>query len=206
MFGLQPTYFWQNYITSHFEHGSFFVETQITQGLPLLVHLISNIIVVGLFGSIVERLLGTFRFLLLSLIAALTSIAASLAINSFGNGVSGIAWSYGPIVFVIIVKLFNHDRKRLLKDFMLYISILLFFMMWVFISVRSGWTTNYYHLIATLVGICFIVINKNVIVKRIKEIDGESPKILVNKRIIVCSMLLPLFLLVILGLALSGVI
>lgn len=206
MFGQRSAYFWQNYITSHFEHGSFFVETQITQGVPLLLHLISNILVVGLFGSIVERLLGTLKFVLLSLIAVLSNIAASFAINSFGNGVSGIAWSYGPIVFVIIVKFFNHDRERLLKDFMLYISMLLFFMMWVFISVRSSWTTNYYHIIATLVGISFIVINKGAIEKRIKELDGDHMEILVNKRIVVCSIVLPLFLLVILGLALSGII
>ena len=206
MFGTQPAYFWQNYITSHFEHGSFFVEAQITQGVPLLVHLISNIAVVGLFGSIVERLLGTTKFLLLSVIAALSSVAASIAINSFGNGVSGIAWSYGPVVFVIIIKLYKHDRKRLLKDLMFYISILLFFMMWVFISVMGGWTTNYYHLISTLVGIGFVIVNKNVINIRLKELVGESMEILSNKRIVICSLVLPLFLLVVLGLSLSGVI
>lgn len=203
----QPFYPWQNIISSQFEHGSFFVETKIQQGLPLLVHLLGNLLVIALFGCISERILGTKKFFILILVAATMNIFVRFIIKSYGNGISGIAWSFAPVILLTIIIFFINHAKKLLHDFMLYISIFLFLMMWIIISVGSEWTTNLFHLIATIVGVLFTFIWKDEIVDRIqKSIINYDAVPLIKIRFVIVSLSLPIFLFVVLLLSLTGLI
>lgn len=200
--GYNDTYIWQNAITSQFEHGSFYIESKIAQGLPLLVHLFGNVIIIGVFGSLTERILGTRRFLQLTIIAALCNYIIRVLIDSYGNGASGIAWAYGSIAFLILIRTSKLYGNRLLRDPMFYISDFLFVMMWIVITAGSEWTTILFHLIATLVGIVFYIIYKIIIYERLnKIIINHDSSVICNKRIIIGCLLMPMFLMTLLILA-----
>lgn len=201
-------YPWQNVLTSQFEHGSFFIEMKIQQGLPLFLHLFGNLLVIALFGSISERILGTKRFLSVVLMAAITHYIVRVTIKSYGNGISGIAWSFAPVILMTIIILFkNYYSKKLWNDFTLYAAILLLVLIWIVISIGSEWTTNLFHLCSTLVGVGFTIIWNDVISDRIyRTFISNDITPLVDMRLVIWSLILPIFLFVLLLLSLSGVI
>jgi membrane associated rhomboid family serine protease len=204
--GYTATYPWQNTVTSQFEHGTFYVESNIAQGLPLLVHLFGNIIIIGVFGSIVERVVGKRRFLILSIAAASVNYLVRAMIGSWGNGASGIAFVYGPIVFFIIYRLYRIYGKNIFKDFFFYIYFILFLMMWIVIPIGSEWTTNLIHLTATVTGMIFLIFFKTLIDKKAEDIliKGEVASFNTNRWLMISVLALPLFLAIILVLAESG--
>ena len=199
-------YPWQNPITSQLEHGSYLSELT-GEGIPLMIHLLGNVLVILIFGCMAERVLGTFRFLLLSITAGLVSYLLMILFHMYENGASGIVWAYGPVALVILIQLFRRNRKRLLKDILFNLSVLLFFLMWIVISYLGGLSTLLFHLASTIVGAVFTWIWRNAIHIRVNKIDDneELPK-LTNPKLVALSTLLPLFIITILILSNTGAI
>ena len=200
------TYPWQNPITSQLEHGSYMGELT-GEGTPLLVHLVFNLLVILVMGILAERILGTLRFFLLTVTSGLVSYLIMILFHLYENGASGIAWAYGPVVFVIMLRLFQRNRRLLLKDVTFYLSALLLFLMWVVISIIGGISTLIFHLAATLVGAVFTWIWRRDIHERtIKIADKEELPKRMNPILAAFSTLLPVFILVLLILSNTGTI
>lgn len=201
-----PAYPWQNPITSQLEHGSYLDELT-GEGIPLLVYLLGNVLVILVFGTIAERVLGTYRFLLLSTVAGLVSYLLTTLLHLYENGASGIVWAYGVVAFIILIQLFKRDRKYLLKDISFYISALLLFLMWIVVSIMGGLSTLLFHFASTVVGAIFTWIWRCDIHTRImKAVNNEELPRLTNHKLVVFSALLPLFITILLVLSSTGTI
>lgn len=196
-----PSYPWQNPITSQLEHGSYLGELT-GDDIPMLVYLLANVLVILLCGVLTERLLGTSRFLLLSITAGLVSYLLTVIFRMYENGASGIAWAYGPFAFIVLVKLFKKDRRRLLKEVLFYVFIILLFLMWVVSSLLAGLSTLLFHLASTAVGAGFLYLWRADIHDRIrKAADEEELPALTNHKLAAFSALLPIFVIVLLVLS-----
>lgn len=114
-------YPWQA-LTSAFEHG--------WPGVPLLPHLIGNLVLIWLVGPAAERLLGAWRFLVVTAAALALYVAARWLTGLEANGASVFIWAYAPIVFV--------GRRRLARteDMEKYNVVL--FIMWVAVPLGMG--------------------------------------------------------------------
>lgn len=201
-----PMYPWQNIITSQFEHGSYHGEVM-GVGVPLLTHLIGNVLVILIFGSVTERIVGTNKFFIISITAGIGTFILSNIFKLYGNGASGIAWAYGPIMFIILLQLYKKNKRLLIKDFLFYVSIFLLLMMWIIISFIGGKSTIIFHTISTIIGILFVFLWKDEIANRVDGIiDENDDNKITNKKIAILSISLPVFILIILILSRIGVI
>ncbi len=199
-------YPWQNPITSQLEHGSYLGELT-GEGIPLLVHLIFNLLVILVMGILAERILGTFRFLLLTVTAGLVSYLIMILFHLYENGASGIVWAYGPVAFVILIKLLRKNKRLLLKDVTFYLSALLLLLMWIIISLIGGTSTLIFHLAATLVGAVFTWIwRRDIHARTIRIADNEELPKRTNPMLAAFSALLPVFIIVLLILSNTGAI
>lgn len=200
-------YPWQ--LVTHFlQHGSYMGP------LPLLLHLICNLMVVMTFGVISEKVLGAKRFFIIIIASLFIAQFFRLTLGVWGNGASSITWAFGPIAFLCILNMNRKDRAKLLKDFMFYVCIFIFLVIWVLITavnIANGWFySNLFHLIATIVGIVFALTWRGYIAKRVDVILdydlAEKPMYdLWDKRIIGLSFLVPICITIILILSLSGI-
>jgi len=144
-------YPWQ-LLTSAFEHG--------WPGVPLLPHLIGNLILIWVMGRGAERLLGGWRFLALTAAALALYGITRQSTGVDANGASVFIWAYAPVVFV------GRRRLRQVDDVEKY-NVLLW-VMWVVVplamgiiiaaSTRIGFVLalllgNAFHLSATLAGV-----------------------------------------------------
>lgn len=167
------SYIWQP-LTSNLEHGNYF-------GIvPLWAHLLGNCLVIGVFGVMVERLLGRCRFWIVSVSALLSHLVFRWILHSNGNGASGIAWAYAPIVAVTILYMYREDAKKLWRDPWTYLSFLLFAAIWIAITVGGiliqAHSMNLFHLLATFVGSIYAWLWRSGIAKRVAQIQrAEQP-------------------------------
>lgn len=83
-------YPWQ-WVTSAFEHG--------WPGVPLLPHLIGNLLLISIVGSDAERLLGSARYLVLTGLALVLYWATRTLTGLDATGASVFIWAYAPVVF-----------------------------------------------------------------------------------------------------------
>lgn len=200
-------YFWQ-YLSYNFEHGSPW------GGVPLLVHLLGNCLVIIVFGVLIERVLGRKHFFILSTLALLLHILTRWGLASTGNGASGITWGYAPMAFFIIVKLYQLDRKKLVKDPIFYLSICIFLLIWIIITVESAINgmhhTNIFHLVASIVGIVYTYCYRKRIEERTHEIVmNESPARVTSawdRPLLWINSLIPVLVIIVLFLFYTGVI
>ena len=88
-------YWWQNFSMA-FQHGA--------KGMPLAIlgHLSLNMILLLICGRFTEKLLGTSRFLLLTVVAWLGFILTQWSSGIWINGSSGIIWVYSPFLLLPI--------------------------------------------------------------------------------------------------------
>lgn len=199
-------YFWQH-LSYNLEHGSPW------GGLPLPVHLLGNCLVIIVFGVLVERVLGRKHFFFLSVSALFLHILMRWGLGSTGNGASGITWAYAPMVFFIIVKLYRLNREKLIKDPLFYVSICIFLLIWIFITVDSAINgmhhTNIFHLVASIVGIVYTYCYRKRIEERTYEIvtDGSPARVTssLDQPLLWIHSLIPLLVILVLFLFYSGV-
>ncbi len=165
-----PIYFWQ-YFSGIFQH-SFFPKWFYS------IHFVSNISVIALFGVMIERIIGTKKYLLLNILSGSIGLIfyyishINDVSNSTFNGISVIVWSYAPLACMILIQLYKFN-KQIIQEKMFYLMVFELFFMWVFVTVMDllgSNTSNKYHLVATIVGIVIMIIYKNDIKLRISKI------------------------------------
>jgi membrane associated rhomboid family serine protease len=123
-------------------------------GMPMLLHLVGNLVLLAFVGLPVEQQLGKVRFLILTLLAIFAAgVVRHLSGVEF-NGASAFIWAYVPFLW-----LFIRDGQHTDKTGILYV-------MWLFILVMMGLILtlngthpikafllgNIYHLSGTVVG------------------------------------------------------
>ena len=153
--GIEPRHYpWQRF-TAVFVHG--------WPGFPALVHLGLNTFLMLECGRPCERLLGSGRFLVLSVAA----LAASAAIMSLGDGVNGsslVIWAWGPPLFVALRAAGrgagDPGAARIRAILVVMYGVVTLAM--TLIPYAAGWRGNpltafllgnQYHLVATAVGV-----------------------------------------------------
>lgn len=150
-------YVWQPW-TAVFLHG--------WPGMPLLLHLAGNLILLALVGLPVERCIGSRRFLLITLIAiAVAGMIRWLTGLEF-NGASAFIWAYAPLLWWLIRQGKETDKVALL------------WLMWLVVPLAMGIILaingsnllaalllgNVYHLSATAVGFAAVWLWQNGII------------------------------------------
>jgi membrane associated rhomboid family serine protease len=166
---------WQLF-TAAFEHG--------WPGFPGAVHLALNLLLILECGRPCERLLGSARFLALSLLA-LAANALALAATDGVNGSSLVIWAWGPALWLALRWAKRHDPavrqtasyQRLHAILLLMYGILVLVM--ALLPYFFGWRgnpllallrANTFHLVATAVGVLFATVNAGYIRERMAEL------------------------------------
>ncbi len=84
---------------------------------PTLLHLVANVALFVLHGAIIERLLGSARFALLTLTGLVVHMLLSYVIASGRtHGASGMTWSYLLFVGFVLAWMYRRERWRWLRD------------------------------------------------------------------------------------------
>lgn len=178
--GIEPrVHPWQLF-TSVFEHG--------WPGFPGILHLVLNTFLILECGVPCERLLGSRRFLLLSMSAALANAGTQL-LGEGANGSSLVIWAWGPPLYLAMITArrlkpsvamepaYQRVRGVLL---IMYVAVMLAMPL---IPYALGWRgspllalllANQYHLVATIVGIALAVFWKSHIRARVGARCNES--------------------------------
>lgn len=172
--------YWWQYFTGNFEHN-------ITPKYFFWAHYLGNMFVIGLNGYLIERVVGSSKMLILTLVAlAVACIDFRIFFsdpNCTGAGASGIAWAYLPISFYILMLCISKEKRKILKSPLMYVLVVGFIFAWGFVTIMSSWEeTNQAHVIATVVGLVMLIIWRNGIKKRLNELfENESMKLEVHK-------------------------
>jgi len=170
---------WQP-VTAAFLHG--------WPGLPRWLHLIVNGFLMLRLGPYCERLLGSGRFLLLS-VAALAANAAVVARTDGVNGSSLVMWAWGPPLFVALLAARRADPEAtegpIYRDvrwvLILFYAVVIALM--AIVPYVYGWRGtlasalargNLYHLVATVIGTVFAVLLRGWIARRLVDVAGEG--------------------------------
>ena len=92
---LPHAYWWQNFSIA-FQHGA--------KAMPLAIlgHLALNMVLLLTCGRFVEKLLGSPKFLMLTLVAWLGFVMTEWLLGIWVNGSSGIIWAYSPFLLLPI--------------------------------------------------------------------------------------------------------
>ncbi len=207
VFALQskPFYFWQLF-SGVFEHSIF-------PGWFLWAHYLGNMSILIIFGVFIERLLGSWKLLIISITAGIIYVAffhirfSGQVIS--GSGASGIVYAYAPIVFYILYVLGIKKKFNLIQDKIFWIMVMEFVFIWGFITSIQSWDgTNIYHFLATLVGTVFVYIYRNSVKNEIKYImnnPNQTVSLKKAKGLLYSTIGLPLFVSIILALYFCGI-
>lgn len=199
----KPFYFWQVF-SGIFEHSIF-------PNWFIWPHFLGNMSIVILFGILIERVLGSNKMLLLTSLGAVSyvlffHIRFKGQIQT-GSGASGIVYAFAPVALYIIWKFIKSTKYNYAKDILFYILGFEFIFIWGFITAVSSWNgTNIYHVIATMIGIFFLITFKKQIslnLDYILTIDRSEKKEPRNKWIYF-TFLIPLSMIAILFLYTSN--
>lgn len=159
------TYFWQPF-TAAFEHGF--------GGFPLVAHLAGNLVLLALCGPRTEKLLGHWRFLLLTGVAIVGGALVILLTPIGYNGASVFIYSYTPVMAYALLQTRESNERTVQRWGIL-------FLMWVVIAgmmglfvLMGGWDGgivsafvfgNALHIVGIVIGVIFTVVWR----KRIRE-------------------------------------
>ena len=77
-------------------------------------HLLGNLVVIVVFGVLGERVIGTKRFIALSLVAfGITTVTGYLRDIAISHGVSGVVWSYHVFGYLALLHLWTEEGPRM---------------------------------------------------------------------------------------------
>lgn len=150
---------WWSWFTYTFVHSIYFSELS-KEHWFLFIHVGTNLSLLYLFGTPIERKLGTGHVCLLSLIAYVVS-TAFFAIDrqvvffyqvSSVAGASGIMYAYIPSGAYLRIKEVKESGVNLWKSPWTWVMVVAFLYYYIFISAISGPWTAAAHVIATIVG------------------------------------------------------
>lgn len=154
----------------------------------LIPHLIGNLIVFLFLGSVVEILIGSSRFALISTVTLFTTVLFHYfrAANAT-HGASGICWGYHIFVFFILILYWEKKRLSVFKDIFIYIFIFIFIFDFLVIPALEVFVMKlkfaenfgqYIHLASNIVLIPFLFLWR-------KEIEFSFNAILTKKEIVI---------------------
>lgn len=192
----KPFYFWQLF-SGIFEHS-------IYPSWFLLVHFAGNMSMAVIFGMLIERLLGSYKMLLLTLWAAFTNVLFFQLrfLGQYGmySGASGIVYAYSPIVLYIVIRYIKELRPAILRDPGFYLLAMEFSLTWIVVTALASWNeTNVYHVVATLSGLVFLFACKKDVDREISSAcEGTAPKPVKKSKRLQLLWLLPAMLMSIL--------
>lgn len=171
---------WQ-YFTAVFVHG--------WPGVPSLIHFGLNAVLICACGAPCERLLGSARFLLISIASAGGNVLLQSVTEGI-NGASMVIWSWGPPLCMALV-----EARRMSADVLrtpaatritgvlviMYIAVTLGMTVIPYAGGWSGnlfvatWLGNRYHATATAIGVLFALAFRRTIRHRIKTALDLGP-------------------------------
>ncbi|MBQ7344554.1 MAG: rhomboid family intramembrane serine protease [Oscillospiraceae bacterium] len=136
--------------------------------LPLagsIGHLVFNLLLILPFGIMAEKILGSKRFALMSMVLwvvnAITFFVIAMVVTpkgetAYGAGISGVAFSYGIIGLYVLWVLGKKDHKRLFKQVSFYLLINIVVAMIVMVNPYvAGVSSMIIHIVAIVFGIVF---------------------------------------------------
>jgi len=139
------SYPWQPW-TAVFVHG--------WPGMPMLLHLAGNLVLLVLVGPSVEQRLGAARFLTVTLLAIFAAGLLRLLSGVEFNGASAFIWAYAPFLSLLI-----RDGEQTEKTGILYVMWLIVpFVIGLILTlngthlIKAFVFGNLYHLSGTIVG------------------------------------------------------
>lgn len=178
----KPFYFWQLF-SGAFEHSVFPISSlwqffSDNPSLFLWVHFIGNMLVLFTCGLMIERFMGSGKFLLLTALGLFSHLLFFHINNygkeSFGSGASGIVYAYIPVAVYMVIRYVYMGRVDWKKDRFFHIFVANLIISWGIVTVISGWReTNFYHMIATIAGIAFLLIFYKQINREISSLSNE---------------------------------
>lgn len=131
-------------------------------------HLGFNLLLVLPFGIMVEKIIGSKNFLILSVclwvVNALVFYIIAFCVTpkgetAYGAGISGIAFSYGTIGLYSLIKLAKKSLKYLLKQISFYLLLNIVVIMLIMINPYvAGSSSMIIHLVAVVAGIVYLLI------------------------------------------------
>ena len=145
-------------------------------------HLIFNLLLVLPFGIMIEKILGSKKFMLMSVILwivnAITFFIIAIVITpkgetAYGAGISGIAFSYGIIGLYALLVLGKSDFKLMFKQVSFYLLINIVVAMIIMVNPYvAGLSSMIIHIVAIVFGMIFAILYR----KTIKDFFVESVK------------------------------
>lgn len=137
-------------------------------------HLLFNLLLVMPFGVMIEKMLGSKRFFIMSIalwvVNAITFFIIAMVITptgetAYGAGISGIAFSYGIIGLYTLVTLGKKNIKLMFKQVSFY---LLFNIVVAMIIMVNPYVAGVYsmiiHIVAIVFGIVYVIVYRKVII------------------------------------------
>ena len=157
-------YPWQIF-TGLFLHGSPELST-----VGCIGHLLFNLLLVLPFGIMIEKILGSKRFLIGTLgmwcvnvvtFFVLAIIKTPKGETAYGAGISGVAFSYGVIGLYVLIRLFVNTKKKLFKQVSFYLLMNIILIMLVMINpIVAGVSSMIIHMVAVVAGVIFTLVYK----------------------------------------------
>ncbi len=185
-------------ITSSFAHGN--PRSTILAPFP---HLLGNVLVIMLLGALIERVLGSGRFFLLTL-ATFTTHTIWKVLYGNGNGASGFCWGYVVLAAPIFFWEWQKRKKQVFRDPLYVGMVLLSAFMVVGVATVLAieglelWNaTNQAHAVSVLTALPFVFLWRGVMqenwqrLERSEPIDRGQPRL--NKVAVIASVLLLAF-------------
>jgi membrane associated rhomboid family serine protease len=137
-------YPWQPW-TAVFLHG--------WPGMPMLLHLAGNLILLAIIGPKVEGELGSRRFFVVTLAAILVAGILRILVGVEFNGASAFLWSYAPIYWLYCYKRQRDNAGVLYVMWLIVPAVMgLIFVLNGINPFKAIILGNLYHLSGTIVG------------------------------------------------------
>ncbi len=154
-----------------------------------LVHLLVDIVLMIMIGAFTEKVLGNFRFFILTLSAMLLYMLVHFIFKMIGHGASPIIYSYAPIVYYCL------NEGRLIKTRSAYddhfrelrsvLAVLIFILPVLFSFVPINFDSNFnffesifygnlFNAIGLATGFVFLSVYKKHIRNRLKTISRKK--------------------------------
>ena len=138
-----------------------------------IFHLIFNLLLVIPFGTIIEKILGSKRFAVMSItlwvVNAITFYIIAMLITpkgetAYGAGISGIAFSYGIIGLYSLLVLGNKNFKLMFKQVSFYLLINIVVAMIIMVNPYvAGIHSMIIHIVAIVFGIVYAIVYRKTI-------------------------------------------
>ncbi len=165
-------------ITSSFAHGG-----SGSMVVPAFPHFLGNFAAIMLLGALIERVLGSGRFFLLTLATFTTHTIWKVGWGG-GNGASGFCWGYVVLAAPILFWEWQKRKKQVFRD-PLYVGIVLLAAFMVVgvptvlaIEGRDLWNdngTNQAHAISMLTALPFVFLWWNVMRANWQQLQKDEP-------------------------------